>query len=121
MGVATISINPRNTSRANASAEDDGSSSFQEEATDMRNKKRKHATNFNKNKKVVRETCDSHPSAEDELSLYGGSDLDEQIDRLMDTTNSPKFKASVRYVLTNLCFSPNDSPSKTMTDVFYFI
>ena len=44
--------------------------------------------NFNINKKVVRETGDSHPLAEDELSLYGGSDLDEQIDLLLDTTNS---------------------------------
>ena len=25
-----------------------------------------------------------------ELSLYGGSDLDERIDQLVDTTNSPK-------------------------------
>ena len=43
-------------------------------------------TNSNINKKVLRETGDSHPSAEDELSLYGGSDLDEQIDRLVGTT-----------------------------------
>ena len=50
--------------------------------------KRKCVTNFNINKKVVRETGDSHPPAEDELSLYSGSDLDEQIDRLVDTTNS---------------------------------
>ena len=28
--------------------------------------------------------------AEDEMSLNGGSDLDEQIDRLVGTTNSPK-------------------------------
>ena len=31
------------------------------------------------------------------------------------------FKASVRYFLTNFYLSPNDSPSKTMTDAFYFI
>ena len=74
-GAATISINPRNTSRANASVEDDGGSSSQEEATDMRKGKRKRVTNFNINKKVVRETGDSHPPAEDELSLYSGSDL----------------------------------------------
>ena len=43
-------------------------------------------TNFNVNKKVVRETGDRHPLAEDELSLYGRSDLDEQTDRLVDTT-----------------------------------
>ena len=84
----SISANPRNTSRANASVEDDGGSSSQEEATDMRKGKRKHVTNFNINKKVVRETGDSHPLGEDELSLYSGSDLDEQIDQLVDTTNN---------------------------------
>ena len=47
-------------------------------------------TNLNVNKKVLRETGDSHPPAEDELSLCGGSELDEQIDRLVDTTNSLK-------------------------------
>ena len=31
------------------------------------------------------------------------------------------FKACVRYFLRNFHFSPNDSPSKTMKDVFYFI
>ena len=31
------------------------------------------------------------------------------------------FKACVRYFLTNFYFSPNNSPSKTMKDVFYFI
>ena len=30
-------------------------------------------------------------------------------------------KACVRYFLINFYFSPNDSPSKTMKDVFYFI
>ena len=30
-------------------------------------------------------------------------------------------KASVRYFLSNFYFSPNDSPSKTMKNVFYFI
>ena len=28
---------------------------------------------------------------------------------------------SVRYFFTNFYFSPNDSPSETMKDVFYFI
>ena len=44
-------------------------------------------TNFNKNKKVVDE---SHPPGGNELSLYGGSDLDEPIDQLVDTTKSLK-------------------------------
>ena len=30
-------------------------------------------------------------------------------------------RACVRYFLSNLYFSPNDSPSKTMKNVFYFI
>ena len=47
-------------------------------------------TNLNVNKKVLRETGDSHPPAEDKLPLNGGSDLNEQIDWLVDTTNSPK-------------------------------
>ena len=32
-----------------------------------------------------------------------------------------KLKAYVRYFLSNFYLSPNDSPSKTMKDVFYFI
>ena len=31
------------------------------------------------------------------------------------------FKACVRYFVTNVYLSPNDSPSKTMKDIFYFI
>ena len=95
MGAATISVNPKSTSRANASVEDDGGNSSsshdcQEEDTDARKGKRKHVTNLKVNKKVIRETGDSHPPVEDELSLHGSSDLDEQIDGLVDTTNSPK-------------------------------
>ena len=36
-------------------------------------------TNFSINKKVVRQAVESHPLEEDEPSLYGCSDLDEQI------------------------------------------
>ena len=95
MGAATISINPKSTSTANATIEDDGGSSSsshdcKEEDPDTTKGKRKRVTNLNVNKKVFREAGDSHPPAEDELSLYGGSDLDEQIDQLVDTTNSPK-------------------------------
>ena len=88
--LATISVNSRNTSRANASVEDGCSSSqdCQEETTDMRKGKRKHVTNFNTNKKTVRETGESHPPAEDKLSLYGGYDLDEQI--VQSSTKNPK-------------------------------
>ena len=56
----------------------------------MRKGKRKRVTNFNINKKVVRETGDNHPPAENDMSLCDGSDLDEQIDRLVDTIKSPK-------------------------------
>ena len=31
------------------------------------------------------------------------------------------FDACVRYFLSNIYFSPNDSPSNTMKNVFYFI
>ena len=55
MGAATISGNSKRTSRPNASVEDDKKV----------------------NKKVVRETGDIHPPAEDELSLRVGSDMDE--------------------------------------------
>ena len=30
------------------------------------------------------------------------------------------FKACVRYFLSNFCFSPNDSPSQTVKNVFLF-
>ena len=33
----------------------------------------------------------------------------------------PLLKACVHYFLSNFYFSPNDSPSKTMKNVFYFI
>ena len=32
-----------------------------------------------------------------------------------------EIKACVRYFLTHFCFAPNESPSKAMKDVFYFI
>ena len=41
---------------------------------------RNRVTNFNTNKKLVRETDESHPPADDTLSLYGGFDLHKQID-----------------------------------------
>ena len=85
MGAATIIINPTITSSANASVKDEGGNSSsshecQEEDTDTRKGKRKCVTNLHVNKKVIRETDDSHPPIEDELSLYGGCDLDEKID-----------------------------------------
>ena len=52
-------------------------------------------TNFSINKKVVRQAGESHPPAEDELFLYGGSDLNEQIVQLVDTTKSPKVNFAI--------------------------
>ena len=60
-------------------------------------------TNFSVNKKVVRQVGESYSPAEDELSLYGSSDLDEQISRLVDTTKSPK---------VNFAINNNDSESE---------
>ena len=52
-GAATISVNPKNISRVNASEEDDGSKG-QDEVTDIKKgKKKRLTTNFNTNKKVV--------------------------------------------------------------------
>ena len=69
MGAATTSVNPKITSRANASVEDDGGNSSsshdcQEEDTDTRKRKRKRVTNLKVNKKVIRETSDNHPPVE---------------------------------------------------------
>ena len=40
------------------------------------------------NKKVVRQAGESHSPSGNELTLNGGSDLDKQIGRLMDTTKN---------------------------------
>ena len=53
-------------------------------------KRKRSTTNFITNKEVVRETGESHPPAEDKLFLYGGFELDEQIDWLVDTIKNPK-------------------------------
>ena len=37
------------------------------------------------------------------------------------TANENFFKAYVHYFLSNFYFSPNDSPSKSVKNVFYFI
>ena len=87
-GGATISINPaRHTSRANASGEDDINSDNSQGETDMCKAKRKHlSSKRQKSKTQVRDIGENHqPPEENELSLYGGSDLDDQIDRLVDT------------------------------------
>ena len=40
---------------------------------------------------------------------------------IMPELGKVNFKACVRYFLSNFYFSPNDSPLKTMKNVFYFI
>ena len=45
-------------------------------------------TNSSINKKVVRQAGESHPPSDNELTLNGGSDLDKQIGRLVDTTKN---------------------------------
>ena len=89
---ATISANPRNTSRANVSLEDDGSRKAvrRKPLTWERVKGSLWQICANTNKNVVTETGDIHQLAVDELYLYGGSDLDEQIDELVNTNKSPK-------------------------------
>ena len=41
--------------------------------------------------------------------------------RIIFILQTHSVKACVRYLLTNFYFLPNDGPSKTMKDVFYFI
>lgn len=71
-------------------------------------------TNFNKNKKVVAE---KHPPGGNELSLYGGSDLDEPIDQLVDTTKSLK----VNFTSNSDHFRPkeNDEGHFSAVDQFH--
>ena len=54
-------------------------------------------TNSSINKKVVRQAGESHPTAENELTLDGSSDLDKQIGRLVDTTKN----AQVNFAINN--------------------
>ena len=87
-GAATINVNPvRHTSRANSSGDENRNSDSSQGETDMRKVKRKRlSSKFQESKTHVRDTCEHRePPEEDELSLYSGSDLDDQIDRLVDT------------------------------------
>ena len=89
-GTATISFNPaRNTSKANASGEEDRNSDSGQAETDMRKAKRKClSSNFQKSISHIRDTGKHRqPPEEDDLSLYGWSDLDDQIERLVNTTH----------------------------------
>ena len=52
-------------------------------------------TNSSINKKAIRKAGESHPPAENELTLDGGSDLDKQIGRLVDTTENAQVNLSI--------------------------
>ena len=45
----------------------------------------------------------------------------QNLDYLYKDRDAVIFKACVYYFLSNLYISPNDSPSKAMKNVFYFI
>ena len=49
------------------------------------------------------------------------NDITNALPRSADSNGLLIVKACVRYFLSNFYFSPNDSPSKTMKNVFYFI
>ena len=91
-GATTISVNPnRHTSRANASGEEDIDSDSSQGKLNMRKAKRKClSSKCQKSKTHVRETGESHQPLEvDEISLYGGSYLDDHMKRLADTPHLP--------------------------------
>ena len=71
----------------NSTGEEDKNRDSSQGETDMRNAKRKrHSSKSQKSKTHGRDTCETRqPPEEDELSLCGESDLDNQIDRLVDT------------------------------------
>ena len=95
VGGATISVNPvRHTSRANASDEKDRNKDKSQVETDMRKAKRKRLpSKCQKSKTHVRETGERRqPPEEDELSRYSGSDLDDQIEMLVDTPRTVSAK-----------------------------
>ena len=107
-GVATISVNPnmkstatinvnraRHTWRVNTSGEEDKNSDSGQGETDIR---KRLSSKCQKSKTDVRDT-DEHrpPPEEDELSLYDGSDLDDQIEKLIDTSHI----ANAKEVLIN--------------------
>ena len=48
-------------------------------------------------------------------------DISKAFDTVWHAVVLHKLKACVRYFLKSFYFSPNDSTSKTMKDVFYFI
>ena len=102
-GEATISVNPI-TSRANARIEDgsstscDESSQCEKEVKEKRKAKRKRlsSSKSQSKKKHIRDSATSRHQ-DDEISLYGGSDLDEQIDRLVDKGPNANAKEGSNY------------------------
>ena len=56
-----------------------------------------------------------HVSVSDILTVV------DDIDCYLTKNTVANIKACVRYFFKIFCFSPNDSPSKTMKNIFYFI
>ena len=95
-GAATINVNRAiHTWRVNTSGEEDKNSDSGQGETDIR---KRLSSTCQKSKTDVRDT-DEHrpPPEEDELSLYDGSDLDDQIEKLIDTSHI----ANAKEVLIN--------------------
>ena len=95
-GVASIGVNPNKTSRANARIEDkessDSSSSSDDSeanASERKKQKRKRVSKGRSQslKKFKKSSFRNEHQEEDTLSLFGGSDLDENIYKLVDKSS----------------------------------
>ena len=60
------------------------------------------------------------PNADSKIELHENISLWDN-SKLITSEKMWLLKVCVHYFLSNLYFSPNDSPSKTLKDVFYFI
>ena len=70
-------------------------------------------------KQKVQKLTDSNT---EKRMLYSRNVLSQYTQKTLETaffSDEKIFKACVRYFLTNFCFSLNDSPTKTIKDVFY--
>lgn len=88
--MATISVNPRYTSRANDN-EEEGMASWEcshSKVSDWRKAKRKYLLT-RRLQKLIRDIVEpetGHPLEEEEVPLHCGSDLNKEIERLVETT-----------------------------------
>ena len=67
--------------------------------------------------------CDVRDSQKDIFEGKPPKNLDfkKQKSKVILNISKTILKACVHYFLSNFYFSPNDSPSKTMKNIFYFI